>query len=44
MRRLLNVAGFKPGRAFAHGNQHRQPLYGREAVARFMQLVDKYGA
>ena len=44
MRRLLKSLEFKPGSAFAHGNQHRQPIYGREAVERFLDLVNKYGS
>src|SRR5438128_2454257 len=39
IRRLLRTAGFKPGRAFRKANQWRQPLYGREEVARFLALV-----
>jgi len=39
IRRLLRQAGFKPGRPFAHANQWRQPLYGRDNVARFLALV-----
>ena len=40
IRRLLREAGFKPGRPFAKGLQYRQPIYGRQAVARFLELVD----
>jgi hypothetical protein len=39
VRRLLRAAGFKPGRPFRKANQYRQPLYGREQVARFLALV-----
>jgi hypothetical protein len=39
MRRLLRQAGFKPGRPFAKGRQLCQPIYGRQQVARFLQLV-----
>lgn len=39
IRRLLREAGFKPGRPFAKGRQYRQPIYGRQAVARFLDLV-----
>jgi len=39
IRRLLREAGFQPGRPFVKGRQHRQPLYGREAVRRFLELV-----
>lgn len=40
IQRLLRAAGFKPGRPFAKARQWRQPLYGREAVARFLALVE----
>ena len=39
IRRLLREAGFKPGRPLAKGRQYRQPIYGRQAVARFLDLV-----
>ncbi len=39
IRRLLRQAGFKPGRPFAKGQQFRQPLYGRQAVSRFLELI-----
>jgi hypothetical protein len=39
MRRLLRAAGFKPGHPFRKGNRYRQPLYGRQQVARFLVLV-----
>jgi hypothetical protein len=39
IRRLLRQAGFRPGRPFAKANQYRQPLYGREAVKRFLELI-----
>ena len=39
IRKLLRAAGFKPGAAFAKGNQLRQPIYGREAVERFLEIV-----
>ncbi len=39
VRRLLRAAGFEPGRPFAKSNQWRQPVYGRLAVTRFLQLV-----
>lgn len=40
IRRLLKLAGFKPGRPFRKGNQWRQPVYGRQAVAEFLALID----
>ncbi len=39
IRRLLRRAGFRPGRPFVKGRQYRQPLYGRQDVARFLYLV-----
>ena len=39
IRRLLRAAGFNPGRPFAKARQWRQPLYGRQAVTRFLDLV-----
>ncbi len=39
IRRLLWAAGFKPGRPFVKGKQWRQPVYGRQPVARFLELV-----
>jgi hypothetical protein len=39
IRKLLVALGFKPGRPFQKGKQFRQPLYGREEVARFLKLV-----
>ncbi|HEV3004049.1 MAG TPA: hypothetical protein VGX78_06280 [Pirellulales bacterium] len=39
VRRLLRRAGFRPRRPFRKGNQYRQPLYGRQTVARFLTLI-----
>ena len=39
VRRLLRRAGFTPGRPFVKGRQYRQPLYGRQEVARFLDLI-----
>lgn len=39
VRRLLRQAGFTPGRPFVKGRQYRQPLYGRQEVARFLDLI-----
>jgi len=39
IRRLLRAAGFKLGWPFRKANQYRQPVYGREQVARFLTLV-----
>jgi hypothetical protein len=39
VRRLLRKAGFEPGRPFAKGRQFGQPIYGRRAVARFLELI-----
>ncbi len=41
IRRLLRAAGFRPGRAFRKANQWRQPVYGREEVARFLALIKR---
>lgn len=40
IRRLLREAGFKPGCPFVKGQQYRQPIYGRQAVVRFLEMVD----
>lgn len=39
IRRLLKAKGFKPGRAWKQGSQYRQPIYGREEVERFLDMV-----
>ena len=39
IRHLLRAVGFEPGRAFVHASQWRQPIYGRQAVARFLVLI-----
>jgi hypothetical protein len=39
IRRLLKLAGFKPGRPFLKGRCYRQPVYRREAVRCFLELV-----
>jgi hypothetical protein len=39
IRSLLQSAGFRPGRPFAKARQYCQPVYGREAVRRFLDLV-----
>jgi hypothetical protein len=39
IRRLLRASGFHPGRPFAKSRQWRQPLYGRQAVTRFLGLI-----
>jgi len=44
IRRLLHEAGFRPGAPFGHSGQHRQPVYGREAVRRFLELVGARGS
>lgn len=41
IRELLVKAGFKAGKPFVKKTQYCQPLYGREAVARFLELVGK---
>lgn len=39
IRGLLARAGFKLARPFTKGRQYRQPVYGREEVARFLAMV-----
>lgn len=39
IRRLLRAAGFRVSRPFAKAEQYRQPVYGRQAVARFLELT-----
>lgn len=38
---LLRQAGFQPGRPFVKGRQFRQPVYGRDALERFLALIEK---
>ena len=40
---LLLRAGFSPGRPFVKGRQYCLPIYGREPVRRFLQLVQSGG-
>lgn len=40
IRRLLTETGFKPGSPFAKAKQICLPVYGRKAVARFLELVE----
>ncbi len=40
IRRLLELAGFRLGRPFVKSRQYRQPVYGREAVRRFLGLIE----
>jgi hypothetical protein len=44
IRRLLRQAGFQPGRPFLKGRQYRQPVYGREELERFLQLIGEQDA
>ena len=39
IRRLLKLADFRPGRPFMKDRHYRQPVYGREEVRRFLNLV-----
>jgi hypothetical protein len=41
LQQLLVQAGFRPGRPFMAGRQHRIPVYGREQVGRFLRLVEE---
>jgi hypothetical protein len=40
LRTLLEKAGFRPGKPFVKDRQYRQPIYGREAVRRFLEMID----
>ncbi|MBI4878863.1 MAG: hypothetical protein HY812_04270 [Planctomycetes bacterium] len=44
LRRLVVQVGLKPGRAFRKGRQYRLPIYGREAVARFLEIIEEEDA
>ncbi len=39
IRKLLEQAGFRPGRPFKKELQYGQPIYGKQEVARFLRLV-----
>jgi hypothetical protein len=39
IRQLLLAAGLRPGRPYAQKKQIRQPVYGRDQVSRFLQLI-----
>lgn len=39
VRGWLRQAGFRPGKPFTKGNRICQPVYGREDVERFLELV-----
>jgi hypothetical protein len=39
LRRLLREAGFRPGKPFAKWRSFCQPLYGRQEVRRFLDLI-----
>ena len=41
IRSLLRSAGFKPARPFAKGRQFRQPVYGRQELQRFLDLINE---
>ena len=43
IRRLLELAGFRPGRAFVKNGKPCQPVYGRDEVRRFLDLVQTLG-
>src|SRR5579864_7581310 len=40
IRRLLRDAGFTPGRPFLKHSKWCQPLYGVEAVSRFLTMIE----
>ncbi|MCH8558992.1 MAG: hypothetical protein LAT84_14310 [Balneolia bacterium] len=37
---LLRKAGFKYGKPYDRGRRYCQPVYGKQAVARFLQMVE----
>ena len=39
VRKLLREAGFRPGKPFAKRRSFCQPLYGRQEVRRFLDLI-----
>jgi RIO-like serine/threonine protein kinase len=41
IRKLLKEVGFEVGKPYAQSNQFRQPIYGHDAVTRFLKLVGK---
>jgi hypothetical protein len=41
IRRLLRAAGFSPGRPFLKHSKWCQPLYGVEAVGRFLTIIEE---
>lgn len=43
IRQLLLEAGFRPGLPFGKGHQYRLPLYGREQVKQFLELIGELG-
>jgi hypothetical protein len=43
VRQLLRLVGFDVARPFVKGQQFCQPIYGREAVARFSALIAERG-
>lgn len=40
---LLHRTGFKPGTPFPKGNRFVVPLYGKEQVQRFLQMIEQEG-
>jgi hypothetical protein len=40
MRLFLKMADFKPGLPFSKGRQYCQPIYGKQEVERFLQMVN----
>jgi hypothetical protein len=42
IRRLLRGCGFRVGRAFRKGKKWCQPIYGRPAVARFLDMMESH--
>lgn len=43
LRRMIRAAGLKPGKPFAKETLTIQPIYGRQAMDRFMQMLSEFG-
>jgi ribosomal protein S8 len=41
IRKMLKEVGFEAGKPYAQSNQFRLPIYGQNAVSRFLKLVGK---
>ena len=43
LRRLIRAVRLKPGKPFAKVNRSIQPIYGRQAMERFIAMLSKFG-